>query len=290
MLELSELPLGIYEKAFPPAEWPELLARARELGFDFVEMSVDESDRRRSRVEWSAAERREFVRTVEQSGLRVPSICLSGNRSTPIGSEDPALAARGIELMRKTVDLSADIGVRIVQLAGYDVYYNETSTPETRERFVRNLAGVVDYAAANAVMLSMEIMDTRFMSSISRFLYLRERLPSPWLTVYPDLGNLSAWNDNAAEELEIGLRMGLVAAVHLKDTYAVSHDFPGQFRDVPFGEGCVDFPRLFSVLKRGGYAGQFLIEMWNRGEEDPTPVAQARDRLRRLMAEADRAG
>jgi hexulose-6-phosphate isomerase len=288
MPELSALPLGIYEKALPDAEWPELLRTAKDLGFDFVEMSIDESPRRLARVEWSAAERREFVQAVWESGLRVPSICLSGNRATPIGSEDPELVARGIELMQKAVDLSADIGVRIVQVAGYDVYYNEVSTPETRQRFAENLAKVVDYAAEKAVMLSVEIMDTRYMSSLSRFLHLHERIRSPWLTVYPDLGNLSAWNDNAAEELELGLRMGLVAAVHLKDTYPVTADFPGQFRDVPFGEGCVDFPRLFSVLKRGGYAGQFLIEMWNRGEYDLTPVIGARDWLRELMTAADR--
>jgi L-ribulose-5-phosphate 3-epimerase len=74
----------------------------------------------------------------------------------------------------------------------------------------------VDYAAARGVMLSVEIMDTPFMSSVSRFLHVRQQIPSPWLTVYPDLGNLSAWNDNPEQELEIALRAGLATAVHLK--------------------------------------------------------------------------
>lgn len=37
---------GIYEKAFDPAiSWEERLLRARELGFDYVEISIDERTR-----------------------------------------------------------------------------------------------------------------------------------------------------------------------------------------------------------------------------------------------------
>ena len=38
----KQIPLGIYEKALPAGEcWQERLRLAKELGFDFVEMSVD---------------------------------------------------------------------------------------------------------------------------------------------------------------------------------------------------------------------------------------------------------
>lgn len=288
MHRLTDCPLGLYEKALPPADWPGTLARAKKLGFDFVEMSIDESEERLARLDWSAGERKALCDAIRDTGVRVPSICLSGNRRYPLGSSDPETARQGVEMIRKAVDLSVDTGVRIIQLAGYDVYYDETSTQETRERFTDNLREVVAYAAGKAVMLSMEIMDTRLMSSISRFLHYRGRMLSPWFTVYPDLGNLSAWNDNAAEELELGLRMGVVAAVHLKDTYAVTAESPGQFRDVPFGEGCVDFARLLGVLKERRYTGQFLIEMWNRrGEEDVQQVRDAREWIVERLSEAD---
>lgn len=285
---LSECPLGLYEKALPQMEWPGILAKAKELGFDFVEMSIDESDERLARLDWSRQKRKEFAGAVLESGLRVPSVCLSGNRRYPLGSSDSATAEAGVALIRKGVDLAVDLGIRIIQLAGYDVYYDEPSTPETKERFAVALGEAVEYAAGRGVMLSMEVMDTRLMSSISRFLFYRGRIPSPWFTVYPDLGNLSAWNDNPAEELELGLRLGVVAAVHLKDTYAVTPDFPGQFRDVPFGEGCVDFDNLFDVLKRQKYTGQFLMEMWNRrGEEDIRSVEASRGWILQRLRDAD---
>lgn len=47
-------PIGIYEKATPKNfTWRERLAFAKELGFDFVEMSVDESDSRLARLDWT---------------------------------------------------------------------------------------------------------------------------------------------------------------------------------------------------------------------------------------------
>ena len=43
-------PLGIYEKALAKdLSWPERLVLAKSCGFDFVEMSVDETDERLSR-------------------------------------------------------------------------------------------------------------------------------------------------------------------------------------------------------------------------------------------------
>jgi L-ribulose-5-phosphate 3-epimerase UlaE len=51
-------PLGIYEKALPKdLSWPERLVLAKSCGFDFVEMSVDETDERLSRLEWSTTQR-----------------------------------------------------------------------------------------------------------------------------------------------------------------------------------------------------------------------------------------
>lgn len=50
------VPLGIYEKALPAGEdWLTRLQLAGELGFDFVEMSIDESDSRQARLDWSSA-------------------------------------------------------------------------------------------------------------------------------------------------------------------------------------------------------------------------------------------
>ncbi|MBC1433968.1 L-ribulose-5-phosphate 3-epimerase [Listeria rocourtiae] len=279
-------PLGIYEKALPAdLDWRSRLKMARELGFDFVEMSIDETDVRLTRLDWTAEERWDIQCAMHETGIRIPSICLSGHRRFPLGSPDLLVQAKGMSLMRKAIDLARDIGVRLIQLAGYDVYYEEKDV-QTRHFFIENLRQACSWAAEKQVMLAIEIMDDSFMSSISKYLEIRAQIDSPWLQLYPDIGNLSAWpENNVGQELELGIAH--TVAVHLKDTVAVSANFPGKFKNVPFGMGCVDFVGCLRTLKRNGYAGGFLIEMWSETAENPhQEIQDAVDFLRPKMKEA----
>ena len=147
--------------------------------------------------------------------------------------------------MRKAIDLSVSIGLRTIQLAGYDVYY-EPSDEGTRQRFIEGLRWAVDQAARSQVMLAVEIMDTPLINSITAWLEYAKIIESPFFCVYPDLGNLSAWNNDAPAELRKGIAK--IVAIHLKEALRVTKDFPGQFRDVPFGTGCVDFVACFRTL------------------------------------------
>jgi hexulose-6-phosphate isomerase len=260
-------PIGIYEKALPKhMGWAERFDAARAAGYDFLEISVDETEERMARLDWTAKERLAFVRASLEAGLPVPTMCLSGHRKIPFGSADPAVRARAWEFMEKAIRFAGDTGIRVIQLAGYDVYY-EPSTHESRERYYAGMERAVDEAARHQVMLALEIMDTPFMNSITRYLALKERLPSPWLLVYPDLGNLTAWGNDVERELKLGIEH--IVGIHVKETRPVGPDSPGAFRDVPFGEGTVDFVHCFKVLHDLSYAGPFMIEMWTEKAADP---------------------
>ena len=278
-------PLGLYEKALPGnLSWPERLATVKACGFDFVEISIDESDERLARLDWSTAERQAFVNTVLDTGIRVPSMCLSGHRRFPFGSHDPAIRQQARAIMLKAIRLSQDLGIRTIQLAGYDVYY-EPQDAETLAWFEDGLNWAVEQAAAAQVMLGMEIMDTRFMNSITKFSEWDRRINSPWFSVYPDVGNLSAWGNDVPAELQKGISK--IAAIHLKDTFAVTSENPGQFRDVPFGSGCVDFVEVFRQLKALQYRGTFLIEMWTEKSDEPvSEIIAARGWIEARMLQA----
>nr|WP_215252594.1 L-ribulose-5-phosphate 3-epimerase [Escherichia coli] len=278
-------PLGIYEKALAKdLSWPERLVLAKSCGFDFVEMSVDETDERLSRLDWSAAQRASLVTAMIEAGVAIPSMCLSAHRRFPFGSRDEAVRERAREIMSKAIRLARDLGIRTIQLAGYDVYY-EDHDEGTQQRFAEGLAWAVEQAAAAQVMLAVEIMDTAFMNSISKWKKWDEMLASPWFTVYPDVGNLSAWGNDVPAELKLGIDR--IAAIHLKDTQPVTEQSPGQFRDVPFGEGCVDFVDIFKTLHELNYRGSFLIEMWTEKAKEPVlEIIQARRWIEARMQEA----
>lgn len=273
------VPLGIYEKALPPGEdWLKRLSLAAELDFDFVEMSVDESDARLARLDWSKEQRLALVNAVAATGVRVPSMCLSAHRRFPLGSEDDEVRNRGLDIMRKAIQLAQDVGIRVIQLAGYDVYYQQAND-ETRARFRDGLKQAVEMASRAQVTLAMEIMDYPLMNSISKALGYASYLNNPWFQLYPDIGNLSAWDNDVQMELKAG--SGHIVAVHVKDTR------PGVFKNVSFGSGVVDFERCFTTLKDSGYCGPYLIEMWSESADDPIKeVKNARDWVKRKMVSA----
>ena len=268
----KSIPLGIYEKALPAGEcWLERLQLAKALGFDFVEMSLDETDVRLARLDWRPEQRLALVKAVADTGVRVPSMCLSAHRRFPLGSEDDAVRHQGLEIMRKAIQLAQDVGIRVIQLAGYDVYYQQAND-ETRRRFRDGLKQSVEMASRAQVTLAME-------NSISKALGYAHYLNNPWFQLYPDIGNLSAWDNDVQMELKAG--SGHIVAVHVKDTK------PGVFKNVPFGEGVVDFERCFETLKQTGYCGPYLIEMWSETTDDPAAeVAKARDWVKARMARA----
>src|SRR5699024_12378378 len=48
-------------------------------------------------------------------------------------SDLPEIQRRSMEIMEKAICLADDLGIRVIQLAGYDVYY-EKESPQTRDR------------------------------------------------------------------------------------------------------------------------------------------------------------
>jgi len=281
---LGKHPLGLYEKALPiEMDWDRRLKTAGSLGFEFMEISIDETDMRLERLDWDARELEYFNRIVNDSGIFINSMCLSGHRRFPLGSADFEKRKKAREIMRKAIDFSKETGIGIIQLAGYDVYYEE-STKESRKLFLEGLQDACEIAENKGIILAMEIMDTPFINSITKNKYYEEVLDSPNYKVYPDLGNLSAWGNDVKSELILGFDS--IVAVHLKDTLAVTDDFPGKFKCVEFGSGCVDFPMAFKTLEELGYTGPYLIEMWTDSQKDDiTEINKAKRFIERKFEE-----
>lgn len=254
--------IGLYEKAMPGTlTWREKLQCAKDAGFDFVEISIDETDAKLARLDWTAEERAELAALMQEIGVPIRSMCLSGHRKYPFGSHDPAICARSMEIMEKAILLAADLGIRIIQLAGYDVYY-ETGDHITRQRFAVHLKQAVDMAAAMGVSLGFETMETEFMNTVGKAMEYVSGINSPWLGVYPDLGNLTnaavQYGTSVLGDLDTG--KGHLMAMHLKETV------PGVFREVPFGTGHVNFEagitRAWSLGIR-----RYVTEMWYVGND-----------------------
>lgn len=272
--------LGLYEKALPADwSWAQRLSAVHELGFDYLELSVDESEDRLARLSWNRRERMALRSLSERLKVPIRSMCLSAHRRFPFGSADPSTRARARELSEQAVVLAEDLGIRVIQLAGYDVYY-EPSSEESGAAFLEGMKYVARLASRYQVMHALEIMDTPFLNSITKYLTYEAQTRSPYFRVYPDLGNLTAWGNDLAVELEKGIAS--IVAVHLKETRPVTANSSGTFRNVPLGNGTVDFARAFRILRELDYAGPFLLEMWSgTTSDDCAEIRRSLDYLER---------
>jgi L-ribulose-5-phosphate 3-epimerase len=274
------VPIGLYEKALP-ADWPweKRLERAAQAGYSFVEISIDESESRLARLDWPAGERAALRQAIANTGVPIMSMCLSGHRKYPLGSHSPEIRAQGLTILRKAIAFAGDIGLRMVQVMGYDVFY-EASDAQTEACFMDGIEQGVRWASQAGVMLGLENLDTPFVASVRQAMRIVQAFDSPWFHLYPDMGNLAAAGYHPPDEL--ALAKGHLLALHVKDAQ------PKVIRGIPFGEGIVPFVETFQTLARLNFWGPLAVELWghmdNSGNMHHTAVT-ARQFIERLIAQ-----
>lgn len=225
-------------------------------GFDTMEISIDETDEKINRLNMTKNERKQLTDAMFKSGVPIRTMCLSGHRKYPLGSLNEAVRKKSMGIMEKAIKFADDLGIRIIQIAGYDVYYEEENE-KTREYFIENLKRAVEMAASRGVILAFETMETDFMNTVFKAMKYVNLINSPYLQVYPDCGNVTnavlGSNVTPAEDFSRGA--GHLAAVHLKETA------PQKFREIPFGTGHVNFEE---IIKKSWELGvrKYTLEFW----------------------------
>ena len=91
---------------------------------------------RRKFQDWILTKKRknELHQFMTEQGIFFETMCLSAHRKYPLGSADRKVRKKSLDIMRKAIVFARDLGIRVIQLAGYDVYY-EKGTRQTRKNF-----------------------------------------------------------------------------------------------------------------------------------------------------------
>ncbi len=280
-MDLHSIPVGLYEKALPAEwSWEKRLSAAAQAGYDFIDISIDESEARLARLDWPTSERQALRQAIANTGVPILTMCLSAHRKYPLGSHSAEVRQQGLALFWKALQFAQDIGVRIIQVMGYDVFY-ESSDDQTQAYFIEGLRQCVGWAGQAGMMLGLENVDTPFLESVDKGLRLVRQLNSPWFHLYPDVANLAAAGYHPPDQLP--LAKGHLVAVHVKDA------LPDELRGVPFGGGIVPFAETFQALAQIGFCGPLGIEMWADMDKTGNPVNSAvavRKFVERLMTTA----
>lgn len=255
--------LGLYEKAMPSAlTWREKLEAAKEAGYDYVEMSIDASEDKIQRIYLSREERLGLIQDMYHAGIPIRTMCVSALTKYSLGNPDKMLRERGMEIAAGSIGLAADLGVRVVMIPGYDVYY-EPSDEDTKKMYLENLKKVTEIAEKTGVILGLETMENEFMNTVEKAMKYVVLCGSNYLKIYPDIGNLTnaakLYKMDVLEDLQLG--KGNITSMHLKET------LPGKYREVPYGAGHVDFE---AAIKKAWEMGirRYVTEFWYLGEEN----------------------
>ena len=263
--------LGIYEKALrggPPAvsgsrvageAWRVFLDQVPRAGFSFLDLSIDESPEREARLDWDTGQCGTVRRAAEAAGTDIGGICLSVHRRIGPGSADPAVRRRAREVMARGLQVCHDLGVPVIQIAGYYCYY-EDPNPDAERWYAQLLADAVPLAARLGVVMGIENVDGDDVTSLTKAMEFVDAVDSPYLQLYPDLGNIAEQGLDPGVELTAG--EGHMVAMHAKDVR------PGEPRRVEMGTGVVDWDRSFALLAAQGWSGRLMIEMWNDDAPD----------------------
>ena len=71
-IQSGEHLLGTMVTTFASADVPKIL---KACGFDFVEISIDETDTRLARLDWTKEERLKINQAMLETGIRIPTMC-----------------------------------------------------------------------------------------------------------------------------------------------------------------------------------------------------------------------
>lgn len=131
------------------------------------------------------------------------------------------------------------------------------------------------------VILAFETMETQLMNTVDKAMNYVNKVNSPFLQVYPDLGNITnasvIYNSKVCDDIETG--RGHIVAMHLKETV------PDVYREVPYGTGHVDFESALKITSEMGI-NLFVGEFWYVGNEDwQYQLKSANDFLRSKLGE-----
>lgn len=252
--------LGMYEKSMPAyLSWQEKLYACKQAGFDWIEISIDETDEKINRLYWTKEKKDELVQLMKKTEVPIYTMCFSAQRKYSLGSLGKEKHDKAMEIMEKAIDFASELGIRIIQLAGYDCYY-EQADEKTREEFIKNLKIASEMAARKGVLMGFEtMMDRTFIDTVEKGMEFVKIVNSPYLGMYPDIGNLKAskiehgYPKSVIEDIETG--RGHIFATHLKET---AHQ---KDRSVPWGSGLTDYTSSIRKLKELGVR-MFNGEFW----------------------------
>ena len=245
-------------------------------GFDGMEISLPEEGE--YSLESSDSKLAEIKDMSESSGLALPSMGGGIPWDYPLTDPDKAVREQGMEAMRRTIDIAANLGVdsllvitaRVEEGVSYKDAWNVSQAA---------LGELVPQAEDKGVHLLIENVWNNFLYSPIEMARYIDEAESDYVGAYFDCGNVVAFGYPEHWIEVLGSRIG---KVHIKDYIRSRRNYDGF---CPLLEGDVDWKLVMPALKDAGYDDWATLEVDAYSVYPEEGVAELSRQLDIILAE-----
>ena len=233
---------GRYQ-AHPIGYWEDEFEIAASLGVDLIEFILDYNDYEENPL-MSASGCKKIKDIVNQSGVKVKTVCADYFMDAPLHSTDLNVATLSAAVLRELIINSRTIGVTDIVLPLVD--HSSVRDLESQDLFIRAIEPFFSYLDEQNMNLNLETdLDP------TAFKNLLNQIDSDRVTVNYDTGNSAGLGyDSEQEFAAYGDR---ITDIHIKDR--VMNGF-----SVCLGQGSADFTKIFKCVQNYGYSGPFIMQ------------------------------
>jgi D-psicose/D-tagatose/L-ribulose 3-epimerase len=242
-------PLGIHALVWTEG-WSEdecrrAVALTKDTGFDLIEIPL---------LDPSKVDAATTRRVLEEAELGA-SCSLGLDFDTDVSSSDPAVSARGEELLSRAVDVTSAIGASFLGGVVHSAMGKYLSPPSERGRrncveALKRLAGRAERGGVTVGVEAVNRYESNLVNTAEQAVALVEEVAAPNLVVHLDTYHMNIEEANLGDPVRAcGDRLGYV---HI-----------GESHRGYLGTGTVDFAELFDALAESGYSDPLTFESFS---------------------------
>jgi hexulose-6-phosphate isomerase len=252
----------------------EVARAARGAGFDGLEPTLEQEGE--LAITTSEPACRKVGDMIRDAGLEVASLACGLFWQASYTSPDPEDRARARDWTIAGLDRARWLGTdTLLVVPGVVGHFRQPAvqiTPyaEALRQTYEALCELAGEAEERGVAIAIENVWNQFLLSPVEMRDLIDRVNSPMVRVYFDVGNVLKLGFPQDWIETLGRR---IARVHLKDFKIAMGNLDGF---CPLGEGDADWPAIMLALERIGYTGPLTYE----GPGDPADIAARIDRIK----------
>ncbi|WP_019908012.1 sugar phosphate isomerase/epimerase family protein [Thermoanaerobacter indiensis] len=232
---------------------------AKDAGYDGIELRLDEE----AEINLNSDENDilRIKKIAEDEGIEIPSISSSLYWIYPFTSSDPNIRQKAKDIVKKQLEIAKLLGADTVlvvpgvvhadfipgcEIVDYDVAY---------ERALEAFSELKEYAEELKIHIGLENVWNKFLLSPLEFRDFIDKINSPYVGVYLDVGNVVYIG---YPEQWIKILGNRINKVHFKDFKRAVGTVNG-FVDLLAGD--VNFPAVMEAFKSIGYEDYAIAEM-----------------------------